>query len=135
MAQSKQFSLSGPNIITSKAITEADTNTTVAVINIPAKSFIPPYGVTIYIPEVFAGGTPSMDVGDGDNDDGWIDTTEITETSIGTYSGIAAAYAVAGKYYASADTIDVVVATGLTGGTAYVIAQIYDFSDLDLLGS
>jgi hypothetical protein len=127
-----QQPITGPKLVVSAAITEADTNTTVNAIEIPAGAFIPPKGVSIYIPEVFAGGTPSIDVGDSTDPDGWIDTTEITETTIGTYSGVAAALAENGKYYATADQIEVVVATGLTGGTAYVIAQYYDFSDLDV---
>lgn len=127
-----QQAIIGPKLIVSDAITEADTNTTVNAIEIPAGAFIPPNGVSIYIPEVFAGGTPSIDVGDGATADGWIDTTEITETSIGTYSGVAATYALNGKFYASADFIQAVVAVGLTGGTAYIIVRYYDFGDLDV---
>ncbi len=122
----------GPKLIISAAITEADTNSTVNAIEIPAGAFIPPYGVSVYIPEVLAGGTPSLDVGDSDDPDGWVDTTEITETSLGTYAGVAAAFAITGKFYASADQIEVVVATGLTGGTAYIIMRYFDFGDLDL---
>ena len=40
-----------------------------------------------------------------------------------------AAYAVTGKYYSSADTIDVVVAASATAGCAYVMALLYDVSD------
>jgi len=138
MAQSKAVILTGPNIVTSRAITEADTGNTVVVAEIPADSFVPPYGVTVYIPEVLAGGTESLDIGDGDDVDGWIDSTDITETSTGTYSGTEAntgAYAVAGKYYSSADTIDAVVSASLSGGTAYVFVMYYDFSDRDLAAS
>lgn len=131
MAQTVPAYLQGPNVVVSRAITEADTNTTVVAIEVPAKTFIPPYGVSVYIPELFAGGTPLLDVGDTDPD-GWIDQLEITATTAGTYSGVAAAYAVTGKYYATADTIDVVVSASLTAGTAYVIARMYDFSDLDV---
>ena len=127
-----QQPITGPKLLVSAAITEADTNTTVTALEIPAGVFIPPYGVSIYIPEVFAGGTPSIDVGDSGDPDGWIDTTEITETSTGTYSGVAAGLAITGKYYAAADFIEAVVAVGLTGGTAYIIAYYYDFSDLDV---
>lgn len=131
MAQTAPAYIQGPNVIVSRAITEADTNTTVKAVELPAKSFVPPYGVSVYIPELFAGGTPLLDVGDSDPD-GWIDQLEITATTAGTYSGVAAAYAVTGKYYASADTIDVVVSASLTAGTAYIIVQYYDLSDLDL---
>lgn len=124
-------SIQGPTVLKSSAITHADTNTTVVALDIPAGTFIPPYGVSIYIPEAFDGGSPLLDVGDSDVD-GWIDQGEITATTIGTYSGVAAAYAIAGKYYATAGQIKVVVSASLTAGTAYVIAQCYDFSDLDV---
>lgn len=132
MANSSTKIIGYPRLYISRAITEADTNTTAQVIEIPAGTYIPPYGVWILVAEVFAGGTPSLDVGDGTTADGWVDTTEITETTLGSYAGVAAAYAVTGKLYSSADTIDVVVATGLTGGTAYVFALGYDVSDIDL---
>ena len=122
----------GPTLIISAAITEANTNSTVNAIEIPAGAFIPPYGVSVEIVEVLAGGTPSLDVGDSGDPDGWVDSTEITEGTLGTCSGIASDLAVTGKYYASADQIEVVVATGLTGGTAYIIMRYYDFGDLDL---
>ena len=117
MAQSSTVELIGPFQRVSKAITESDTNTTVQAIEIPAGAWIPPYGVSVYVAEVFAGGTPSLDVGDGDNDDGWVDTTDVTETTVGTYSGTeanTAAYAQTGRYYGSADTLDVVVSASLT---------------------
>ena len=123
--------LTGPTLVVSAAITDADTNTTVQAIEIPAGTFIPPYGVSILVAEDFAGGTPLLDVGDVDPD-GWIDQTEITATTAATYSGVAAAYAIAGKVYTVADTIDVVVSASLTDGTAYVLALLYDVEDVDL---
>ena len=126
-----QVPLEGPRLIISDAITEADTGTTVTSIEVPAGSYIPPYGVGIFIAEVFAGGTPLLDVGDTDVD-GWVDQTEITATTLGDYAGVAAAYAIAGKNYLTADTIDVVVSASLTGGTAYVFAMIYNVGSRDL---
>lgn len=128
-----QQSLTGMRIVTSEAITHADNGSTVLAVEVPAGTWVPPYGVTIYVAEAFVGGTPSIDVGDGDNDDGWVDTTEITEATPGCYTGVAAAYAIAGKYYSAADTIDAVVAdTTLTDGTAYIMVQMLDVSALDL---
>ena len=138
MANAKAISLTNPKIIISRAITEADTNTTVAAVEVPAKHFIPPHGVTIYVAEVFAGGTPSLDAGDGDDTDGWVDSTDITETTVGTYSGDptnTGAYSNDGKVYLTADTIDVVVATGATGGTAYLIVTMYELTDVDIAAS
>ena len=127
-----QQPITGPKLVVSAAITEADTNTTVNAVEIPAGAFIPPYGVSVYIPEVFAGGTESLDVGDSATSDGWIATGEITEVATGMYSGIASAYAITGKHYTAADFIQVAVSASLTGGTAYVIVRYYDFDDLDV---
>jgi hypothetical protein len=116
--------------VRSRVITDADTNGTVVVIEIPAGTFIPAFGVAIEILTAFAGGTPSLDVGDGDTADGWIDTTEITEVTPGTYTGVAAGFAVAGKYYAAAGQIQVVVSASLTDGKAYVLAHLLNVADV-----
>lgn len=118
-------------VAVSEAITEANNGTTVLSIDVPAKTVVPAYGVSFLVTEAFAGGTPSFTVGDGDDVDGWMTSANITEATIGVYNSTAAAYAVSGKYYASADTIDVVVDdTTLTNGTGYVIVQMLDLSDL-----
>jgi hypothetical protein len=127
-----QNPLDGPRVIISDAITEADTGTTVSAIEIPAGTYIPPYGVSIEVAEDFAGGTPLLDVGDSGDPDGWIDQTEITATTAAHYAGVAAGLAVAGKYYATADQIEVVVSASLTDGTAYVVAQMFNFSNRSL---
>src|SRR3990167_2129782 len=111
-----QVRLGNPTLVIAGPFGVPETNTTFAAIDIPAGSFLPCYAVNVIITTLLDGGTPSIDVGDGDDDDGWVDTTEITETGAGTYGSVAAAYAVTGKYYSAADTIDVVLATGLTAG-------------------
>jgi len=133
MAQSSRKIL-GPGAfktITSRAITEADTDATTELFEIPAGSFVPPFGVSIQITEAFAGGTPSIDVGDSDTD-GWIDTTDITEGTEGTYTGDGTAYAPTGKYYSTKDTLDVTLSADLTDGTAYVIMRYWDMTACDL---
>jgi len=132
MTTDAQDRISGPTLVISDAITDADANSTVVAVDIPANTIIPPQGVWVEIVTVFAGGTPSLDVGDGDDDDGWCDTTAITETTVGSYADVDAAYNVTGKLYTSADTIDVVVATGATSGCAYIMALMYDVSDVPL---
>jgi len=129
MGTGTQVRQTGPTLVRSDAITDSDTGNTVAAIDIPAGTVIPPHGVWVSIVTLFAGGTPSWDVGDGDDVDGWVDTTAITETTVGEYADVDAAYAVTGKYYASADTIDVVVAASATAGCGYVWALLYDVSD------
>ena len=118
-------------VVRSKAITNADTNTTVSVIDVPAKTLV--LAVWIVILTDFDGGTPSIDIGDDTNPDGWIDTTDITEITAGTYKGTetnTGAYADTGKYYAAKDEIDAVVATGLTAGKAYVFAEMVSVEDI-----
>ena len=124
-----QYGLTG-RWVRSRAITNADTGTTVAILDVPAGTFIPPHGIAIVVATLFAGGTPSLDIGDGDDTDGWIDTTAITEATAGTYADVDAAYAEAGKYYADADTIDAVVSASLTAGKAYVYAFMLDVADV-----
>lgn len=135
MGQSSASSLSGPRRVISRAITHSDANTTVAAVEVPAGAFVPPYGVTLYIPEVWAGGSPSLDVGDGTTTNGWIPTAEVTETTTGCTTSTNGTYAAQGKLYTSADTIDVVVATGATTGTAFILVEYWDLSNKDVTAS
>ena len=116
--------------VRSRVITDADTNGTVVVIEIPAGTYIPPFGVGIEILTAFAGGTPLLDVGDGDTADGWIDQTENDSTTPGTYAGTAAAFALTGKYYAAVGQIKVVVSASLSDGKAYVLAHLLNVADV-----
>lgn len=125
----QQGSWSGVTTVVSGAITDGDTGDTVRCIEIPAGTWIPPYGVSLNVVTAFDGGTPLLDVGDTDVD-GWIDQTENDATATGWYTGTASAYAISGKYYATADTIDVVVSASLTAGCAYVVATMYDMSEV-----
>lgn len=117
--------------VRSREFTFADTGTTVAVIDIPAGTFIPAFGVHVFVKTAWAGGTPSIDVGDSDLD-GWVDTTLVTETTIGMYGGTAASatYNDSGKLYTSADTLDVTLAASSTLGAGYVFAYLVDVSDI-----
>lgn len=116
--------------VRSRAITYGDTGTTVAILDVPAGTLIPPQSAMIQITTAFAGGTPSLDIGDGDDTDGWIDSTAITEGTLGPYADVDADLAVTGKYYASADTIDAVVSASLTAGKAYVFVYMIDVTDV-----
>jgi hypothetical protein len=127
-----QYGLTG-RWVRSRQITFADTASTVAIIDVPAGTLIPPKGVVCVVTTLFAGGSPLIDIGDGDNTDGWIDQGDITATSTGTYSGdetTTAAYADNGRYYSTADTIDAVVSASLTAGEAYVFAYLINVSDV-----
>jgi len=137
MAQSSAKVRDSYRTLTSRAITHADANSTVEAVVLPAGAFVIPYGVTVNIIELLAGGTPALNVGDGATADGWIDEDDITEGTAGCYSGTGtnAAYSDTGKYYASTDTIDVAVSAGLTDGTAYIVVRYWDLSTCDLAAS
>ena len=124
-----QYGLQG-KWVRSREITSADTGSTVAILDVPAGTLIPPHGICIVVTTAFEGGTPSLDIGDGDDTDGWIDTTAITEATAATYADVDAAYAAAGKYYSAADTIDAVVSASLTAGAAYVFANMIPVADV-----
>jgi len=133
MAGTTERNITGPKLLVSRAITHSDNGSTVAAITVPANHFVPAYGVHVIVTELFAGGTPSMTVGDGSDTSGWLTSANITEATVGTYASTAGTYAITGKWYETADTIDVVVAdTTLTDGTAYVIAMLYDLSGIDI---
>lgn len=121
MSQSKLYE---PYVVVSDPITEANTGATVQAVDVPAGALVTE--VVFLVTEAFAGGTPSVDVGDGDDADGWVDTLDITEGTIGSYRGGAtnSPLSVTGKYYPDADTIDAVVSAGLTDGTGYVVARM-----------
>ena len=127
-----QVDLTSPKLVVAGPFGVAETGTTFVAVHVPAKTFVPPYGVSVVITTLLDGGTPSIDIGDGDNTDGLVDTTDITETTAATYAGTetnTAAYSGTGRYYASADTIDCILATGLTAGVFYVYATLWDVED------
>ena len=137
MAQSAPVTLGGPKIITSRALTQADKSTTPVVAELPAKCWVPPFGVTVYVAEACSGGTPSIDVGDSDID-GWVDTSDVDETTTGCYTGDGgdAGFSVTGKYYSAATNLIATVGDGsLTNGTVYVFTTYYDLSNRDLTAS
>lgn len=125
-----QYGLTG-KWVRSRQFSYADTGTTKAVIDLPAGTFIPPFGVCVWVKTAWAGGTPSIDVGDSDTD-GWVDTTNVTETTVGMYGGTASAatYNDQGKIYTTADTLDVTLAASSTAGVGYVYAYLVDVSDV-----
>lgn len=130
---SAQYGLVG-KWVRSRQFTFADKNSTKAVLDVPAKTFIPPLGVVVVITTAFSGGTPTIDAGDGANPDGWVDNTDVTEGTKGAYAGTetnTAAYSGSGKFYETADTIDVVLPDeAITAGEGYVLAYMLDVSDV-----
>jgi hypothetical protein len=124
-----QKALQSGEWLVSDPITSADANTTKVCLDIPAKTLVTE--VLCIVTTVLAGGTPSIDVGDGDDADSWVDTLDITETTAGAYRGSAtnSPYSITGKYYPTGGQIKAVVATGLTSGSAVVAARVLRLAD------
>ena len=132
-SSSAQYGLKG-RWVRSRQFTFADKNSTKAVLDVPENTFIPPLGVVVIITTAFAGGTPTIDVGDGADPDGWVDNTDVTGGTAGAYAGTetnTAAYSGSGKLYSAADTIDVVLPNeAITAGEGYVMAYMVDVADV-----
>lgn len=124
-----QKALQSGEWLVSDPITSADANTTKVCLDIASKTFVAE--VIAIVTTVLAGGTPSIDVGDADDADGWVDTLDITETTAGSYRGSAtnSPFSITGKYYPTGGQIKAVVATGLTSGSAVVCARVLRLAD------
>ena len=89
---------------------------TMAVVNIPAGTWVEAVILEIVTPETSA--TPTISVGDGDGTSSWVAGVS-TDAAAGTKYLGAGAYAIAtgtsqtnGKFYATADTIDLLMPAG-----------------------
>jgi len=105
----------------------ASANDVIQAINIPADTLVTEI---IVHQETAEGGTATIDVGDGDNADGWLDGADInSSTTDAVYSslkhgGTDEAYGKnGGKWYGSADTIDVVANNNLDNAVIDIIVK------------
>lgn len=80
-----------------------------------------------HISEAFDGGVPSCDIGDGSDADAWVDTTDISETTLNDWAmSLGKANALSGgKYFATAGKVVVTHAAGLTAGKGEVHLCFY----------
>lgn len=122
--------LQSERVVISRSITSADTNSTVTAIDIPAGTLIPAYGVSVWVRTAMGGGSPSYTVGDSTAVDTWLASSDITEGTAGLYTSAAQSASPTGKYYSAADSIKIVITTGLTSGECFVIARMIDVSDI-----
>ena len=107
-----------PTVI-SDAISTAATNTTTAAVSIPLGAYV----TKVQVLSTVAVANANVDVGDGDNVDRYFDgITTMTQYNIlqapATASGVVGTGEVAGRYYAAADTIDVIENTTASANTA-----------------
>src|SRR4030042_368005 len=118
-------------VVRSAAIGFAATGTTIPVIDVPAGTLV--LKCLLVITTLFAGGTPSLELGGGSDTEGSIDSVDITEGPAATYGASetnTGAYSDDGKYYSAADTIDAVLSASLTAGKAYLFALMVDVADV-----
>jgi hypothetical protein len=94
------------------------------VIPVPAQTVVLAVGMEVLVAE---GGTCTVDIGDGDDADGYLDGVDANAaagTSYATSDG-ATGYAV-GRYYSSADTIDFTMVNAMDTGVVRVWAVCVD---------
>lgn len=100
---------------------------------IPAGTVVMEAGIVVVT--AFAGTSPTLDLGDEDNDDGWTDNADVTEGTAGFYgfrggSDAGATYK-HGKYYSAAKRITLTLGgTSLTAGKAYGLLHCLDVSEV-----
>lgn len=103
------------------ALTAADI---LEVIKVPAKTLVTHVALEVTTAE---GGTLTLDVGDGDNPDGYLDGVNGNATA--AYISVAGTDAFEqGKYYTAADTIDVVTVNAADTAVMKLTAVMVDCS-------
>jgi len=102
---------------------------TINAVAIPAGAYV--YRVGVLAVTALAGGSPDIDVGDGTTADLYIDglsALAANQLAMGGEAGSASADPHGGKYYETADTIDVkITATGAAGSIKILVW--YDVDD------
>jgi len=106
----KKFKLQDLVTTDAGAGTIAEVDDIFQLVNIPPRTTILMAGI---IPTVADGAVLTADLGDGDEDDGWVNgvdlnTTTALATVVGDDFGV---NSVMGKYYATADTLDLTIET------------------------
>ena len=103
------------------ALTSADV---LEVIRVPANTLVTNVALNVTTAE---GGTLTVDVGDGDNPDGYLDGVNANATA--AYLTVAGTDAFeAGKYYTAADTIDIVLNNAADAAVMTLTAVMVDCS-------
>ena len=102
----------------------AEAANVVELIEIPANTLV--LEVVLIVLVAMSGGTPSLTAGDTANAAGWLASTDITETTPGSYRS-AAGYAASGKYYTSRDRLTVTVSAAAAAGSFVLLARCLDY--------
>jgi hypothetical protein len=101
-------------------------------IQVPAGTLI--RSVAAIVTAAFAGGTPTIDIGDGSDVDGFIDSTnsDLAETVLNDFAistAIAANTFAEGKYYAAAGVVQITGSAALSAGQLTVLVEELRFED------
>ena len=115
-------------LITDK-VTYADDGDTVTVGEIPAQTLV--MSSCIVVHTAFTDDITTIDMGDEDNDDCFVDSTDATATTIGAYWGDGGnASSWEGAWYPEAKRITITPSGGtLTAGSAFGVLQCLDLSE------
>lgn len=110
---------------------------TYPIFQVPAGTFVHTVGTVVY---QAMDGSPTLTIGDGDDTDGYLDSTDIAPGTAGSVTTPAIKLSedggnpyANGKYYAVADTIDAVWVIG-TSPTTGVLKGFITYSDVTLDG-
>ncbi len=96
----------------------------VEVLDIPANTFV----MAVFLDCLTADGANLVDIGDGDDPNGWVANGPLTASTVtrgaGAYAVGADPFPLVGKFYSAADTIDATVVAGdtVTVGKFRVVA-------------
>ena len=103
---------------------------TYQVLSIPERCFVRRVTVISIVAE---GGSATIKVGDGEDDDGWDTDVDVhTASAWGLITVGDGAYATAnGKVYWAADTIDIIPSDNLSAAGFWVIAEYFKLPDND----
>lgn len=99
---------------------------TITVGEIPAKTLV--IGSELVVSTLWAGTSPTLDLGDEDTAANFVVNTEVTATTVGSYMGTTNAFE--GAWYPAAKRISITIGgTSLTAGVAFGVLQCLDLSE------
>lgn len=123
--------VSFPIVTFYKLIDHADLNASFQY-DIPIEAGKIVLGVSGLVTETFTGGTPVIDIGDGSDADGFIDSTQtdlaVTADAFACSIGFSTNAYAKGRYYAAAGVVRLTCATGLTAGKIKLFVHMLDTS-------
>ena len=116
-----------PYYLVTDTVTYADKAGVVTVGEIPAQTLV--MSSCIVVSTLWAGISPTLDLGDEDDADEFVANADVTETTANAYFG-ASTDSFEGAWYPDAKRIYLTIAgTSLTAGVAFGVLQCLDLSE------